>query len=186
LRSLGSALAAWRPQHTNLGVRRVGWGGVVQFGLCSTCRPCTQVQPRAGLREIAACGRRLEHRGQLCRRALPERPSPQCGSRECLLASGPCTQPQIYLRCPSETSFRHRVFRSISELTPAVSFRYICNPLLVGPSRAGLQRRWGSICPTVLQGATSREHRPTLSPPGCNRLGGGDLGSGVSGERGDL
>ena len=54
---------------------------------------------------------------------------------------------------------------------------------VLGPP--GLDSR-GDGAASALQGATSRELRPTLSPPGCNRLGGGDLGSGVCGERGDL
>ena len=44
----------------------------------------------------------------------------------------------------------------------------------------------GAGAASALQGATARELRPTVSPPGCNRIGGGDLGSGISGERGDF
>ena len=44
----------------------------------------------------------------------------------------------------------------------------------------------GDGAASALQGATARELRPTVSPPGCNRIGGGDLGSGISGERGDF
>ena len=53
------------------------------------------------------------------------------------------------------------------------------------PGPPGLDSK-GDGAASALQGATARELRPTVSPPGCNRIGGGDLGSGISGERGDF
>ena len=143
--------------------------------------PCTQDQPRAGLRGFEACGRRLAHRGQLCRRALPERPSPQCGSRECLLASGNL---RFICGAPPKLVFDTGFFVHFPN-TPPPSLFVIFATLywVLGPP--GLDSR-GDGAASALQGATSRELRPILSPPGCNRPGGGDLGSGVCGERGDL